>query len=93
MRQLGQPGQPVEVDIWRRYPQLAHYVEEAERLLGDTHSRGFYLKALKQLHPRYMDVWQRALGLAREQQNIRRSRGALFTRLLRTFAAEAGVAL
>jgi hypothetical protein len=38
-------------------------------------------------------VWQRALGLAREQQNIRRSRGALFTRLLRTFAAEAGVSL
>jgi hypothetical protein len=93
VRQTGQAGQPVEVDIWRRYPQLAHYVEEAERLLGDTHSRGFYLKALKQLHPRYMDVWQRALGLAREQQNIRRSRGALFTRLLRTFAAEAGVAL
>ena len=84
---------PIEVDLWRRYPDLAHHVEEAERLLGDAHSRGFYLKALKQLFPAYMDVWQRALGLAREQQNIRRSRGALFTRLLRTFAAEAGVTL
>ena len=40
-----------------------------------------------------IDCWQRALGMAREQPNIRRSRGALFTRLLRTFAAEAGVEL
>jgi hypothetical protein len=80
-----------EVDIWRKYPDLAHYVEEAEQLLGDTHSRGFYLNALKRLHPGHMGVWQRALGVAREQTNIRRSRGALFTRLLRTFAAEAGI--
>lgn len=79
--------------MWKRYPELAHYVEEAEALLQDSHSRGFYLKALKQLHPKYLDIWQRALGLAREKQNIRRSRGALFTRLLRTFAAEAGVML
>ena len=82
-----------EVDLWRRYPEIAHYVEEAEQLLGDTHSRGFYLKALKRLHPGHVGIWQRALGLAREQTNIRRSRGALFTRLLRTFAAEAGVTL
>ena len=87
------PTPTTDVDIWRRYPEIAHYVEEAEQLLGDAHSRGFYLKALKQLHPQYMDVWQRALGLAREQQHIRRSRGALFTRLLRTFAAEAGVSV
>jgi hypothetical protein len=77
--------------MWRKYPELAHYVEEAEQLLGDTHSRGFYLKALKRLFPGHMGVWQRALGLAREQANIRRSRGALFTRLLRAFAAEEGV--
>jgi hypothetical protein len=89
----GRTGRPVEVDIWRRYPELAHHVEEAEQQLGDAHSRGFYLKALKQLYPGHMDLWRRALGLAREQQNIRRSRGALFTRLLRTFAAEAGVSL
>jgi hypothetical protein len=81
------------VDIWKWYPEIAYYVEEAEALLGDAHSRGFYLKALQRLHPGHMGVWQRALGLAREQQNIRRSRGALFTRLLRTFAAEAGVTL
>lgn len=82
-----------ELDIWKKYPELAHHVEEAERLLGDQHSRGFYLTALKRLYPGHMDIWQRALGLAREQQNIRRSRGALFTRLLRTFADEAGVRL
>ena len=82
-----------EVDMWRKYPELAHFVEEAEQLLGDTHSRGFYLKALKRLHPGHMGVWQRALGVAREQPTIRRSRGALFTRLLRTFAAESGVEL
>ena len=40
-----------------------------------------------------MDVWQRALGLARERRMFCCSRGALFTRLLRTFAAEAGVTL
>jgi hypothetical protein len=79
--------------MWRKYPELAHYVEEAEQLLGDTHSRGFYLKALKRLHPGHLGIWQRALGTAREQTNIRRSRGALFTRLLRTFASEAGVEL
>jgi hypothetical protein len=82
-----------EVDVWRKYPEFAHYVEEAETLLGDRHSRGFYITALKRLYPRYMDLWQRALTLAREQQRIRRSRGALFTRLLRTFAEEAGVEL
>jgi hypothetical protein len=31
--------------------------------------------------------------VAREQTKIRRSRGALFARLLRTFAGEAGVEL
>jgi hypothetical protein len=82
-----------QADIWKRYPEIAHYVEEAEALLGDTHSRGFYIKALQRLYPGHMGIWQRALGLAREQQRIRRSRGALFTRLLRTFAAEAGVPL
>jgi len=93
LAQNGETGPTPHVDIWRKYPELAHYVEEAERLLGDAHSRGFYLKALKRLHPGHMGVWQRALGMAREQTNIRRSRGALFTRLLRTFAAEAGVDL
>jgi len=82
-----------EVDMWRKYPEIAHFVEEAEHLLGDTHSRGFYLKALKLLYPAHMGVWQRAMGVAREQTNIRRSRGALFTRLVRTFAAEVGVEL
>ncbi|HEX2035536.1 MAG TPA: hypothetical protein VHS99_15270 [Chloroflexota bacterium] len=85
------PGE--EIDIWRKYPEIAHFVEEAETFLGDRHSRAFYVKALRRLYPGYMDVWQRALGLAREQQHIRRSRGALFTRLLRTFAAEAGLTL
>lgn len=80
-----------EVDVWRKFPEFAHYLEEVENLLGDRHSRGFYINALKRLYPGHMDIWQRALMLAREQQNIRRSRGALFTRLLRTFAEEAGV--
>ena len=88
-RGASEPG----VDLWQRFPQFAHYVEEAERLLQDRHSRGFYVMALKKLYPQHMAVWQRALTAAREQTNIRRSRGALFTRLLRTFAAEAGVAL
>ena len=78
-------------DIWKSFPEFAHYVEEAETLLQDRHSRGFYVTALKKLFPQHMAVWQRALTAAREQTNIRRSRGALFTRLLRTFAAEAGV--
>ena len=82
-----------EPDIWQKYPQLAHHIEEAETLLGDSHSRGFYINALKRLYPGHMAIWQRALGLAREQKQIRRSRGALFTRLLRTFASEAGVSL
>jgi hypothetical protein len=82
-----------EPDIWVKYPELAHHIEEVESLLGDRHSRGFYITALKKLYPQHMGLWQRALGLAREQTNIRRSRGALFTRLLRTFAAEAGVPL
>jgi hypothetical protein len=88
-RGASEPG----VDLWQRFPKFAHYVEEAERLLQDRHSRGFYVTALKKLYPQHMAVWQRALTAAREQTNIRRSRGALFTRLLRTFAAEAGVAL
>ena len=51
------------------------------------------MTVLKKLYPQHMPVWQRALTVAREQTKIRRSRGALFARLLRTFAAEAGVAL
>lgn len=89
----GNGARPVEVDIWKKYPEFAHHLEEAETLLGDRHSRGFYITALKKLYPQHMGIWQRALGLAREQANIRRSRGALFTRLLHTFAAEAGVEL
>jgi hypothetical protein len=88
---LGNARPARNVDIWRDYPEFAHHVEEAESLLGDTHSRGFYIKTLKRLHPGHIGIWQRALGMAREQQHIRRSRGALFTRLLRTFAGEAGV--
>jgi hypothetical protein len=80
-------------DLWQKFPQFAHHVEEAEMLLGDQHSRGFYISALKRLYPTHMGIWQRALGAAREQKQIRRSRGALFTRLLRTFAAEAGISL
>ncbi len=82
-----------EIDIWQRFPEFAHHIEEAETQLGDWHSRGFYVNALKRLYPGHIGVWQRALGVAREQKAIRRSRGALFTRLLRTFAAEAGVSL
>jgi hypothetical protein len=80
-------------DVWRSFPEFAHFVEEAETLLQDRHSRGFYVTALKVLYPQHMPVWHRALTAAREETKIRRSRGALFTRLLRTFAAEAGVAL
>jgi hypothetical protein len=79
--------------IAEKYPELAPFVDHAERLLGDRHSRGFYVTALRHLHPAHMDVWHRALGLAAEQppETIRRSRGALFNSLLRSFAAAAGV--
>lgn len=74
---------------------FAPFIEQAERVLGDRHSRGFYVTALRRLHPDHMHVWHRALGLASEQppETIRRSRGALFTSLLRSFATAAGVAL
>ena len=78
-----------------KYPELVPFVDQAERLLGDRHSRGFYVTALRRLHPDHMHVWHRALGLASEQppETIRRSRGALFNSLLRSFAAAAGVTL
>ena len=89
----GQAAPDVWPDVWKSFPEFAHYVEEAETLLQDRHSRGFYVTVLKKLYPQHMPVWLRALTVAREQTKIRRSRGALFARLLRTFAAEAGVAL
>lgn len=75
--------------------ELAPFIEHAERVLGDRHSRGFYVTALRRLYPDHMPVWHRALGLAAEQapETIRRSRGALFTSLLRSFAGAAGVSL
>jgi hypothetical protein len=78
-----------------KYPELVSFIDHAERMLGDRHSRGFYVTALRRLHPDHMHVWHRALGLASEQapETIRRSRGALFASLLRTFAAAAGVTL
>lgn len=78
-----------------KYPELVPFIDHAERMLGDRHSRGFYVTALRRLHPDHMHVWYRALGLASEQapETIRRSRGALFASLLRTFAAAAGVTL
>ncbi len=77
------------------HPDFAPFLERAEQLLGDRHSRGFYVTALRRLYPDHMDVWQRALGLAAEQapETIRRSRGALFNSLLRTFAQGAGISL
>jgi len=33
LAQNGETGARPHVDIWRKYPELAHYVEEAERLL------------------------------------------------------------
>lgn len=81
--------------VSENHPDFAPFLERAEQLLGDRHSRGFYVTALRRLYPDHMDVWQRALGLAAEQapETIRRSRGALFTSLLRTFAQSAGISL
>ena len=81
--------------VSENHPDFVPFLERAEQLLGDRHSRGFYVTALRRLYPDHMDVWQRALGLAAEQapETIRRSRGALFTSLLRTFAQNAGISL
>ena len=81
--------------VLENHPDFAPFLERAEQLLGDRHSRGFYVTALRRLYPDHMDVWQRALGLAAEQapETIRRSRGALFTSLLRRFAQSAGISL
>jgi hypothetical protein len=81
--------------VSENHPDFAPFLERAEQLLGDRHSRGFYVTALRRLYPDHMDIWHRALGLAAEQapETIRRSRGALFTSLLRTFAQSAGISL
>jgi len=81
--------------VSENHPDFAPFLERAEQLLGDRHSRGFYVTALRRLYPEHMDIWHRALGLAAEQapETIRRSRGALFTSLLRTFAQSAGISL
>ena len=85
------------VDLLAERPDWREQVEHAEGILGETGaSRGFYVKVLRALEAQdAMNIWERALGLAREQDaaSIRRSRGALFNTLVRRLAAEAGVAL
>ena len=85
------------VDLLTERPDWREQVEYAEGVLGETGaSRGFYVKVLRALEAQdAMNIWDRALGLAREQDaaSIRRSRGALFNTLVRRLAAEAGVAL
>lgn len=87
---------PRRRDLLESHPEWRPYVERAEQVLDDTHSRGFYIKALRALAAAdALSIWERALGLAREQraERIRRSRAALFTALLKQFAREAGIRL
>lgn len=85
------------VDLLTERPDWREQVEYAEGVLGETGaSRGFYVKVLRALEAQdAMNIWDRALGLAREQDaaSIRRSRGALFNTLVRRLAAEAGVTI
>ena len=85
------------VDLLAERPDWREQVEHAEGVLGETGaSRGFYVKVLRALDAQdAMNIWDRALGLAREQDaaSIRRSRGALFNTLVRRLAAEAGVTI
>ena len=85
------------VDLLVERPDWREQVEHAEEVLGETGaSRGFYVKVLRALEAQdAMNIWERALGLAREQDaaSIRRSRGALFNTLVRRLAAEAGVTI
>ena len=85
------------VDLLAERPDWREQVEHAEGILGETGaSRGFYVKVLRSLEAQdAMNIWERALGLAREQDaaSIRRSRGALFNTLVRRLAAEAGVTI
>ena len=85
------------VDLLAERLDWREQVEHAEGVLGETGaSRGFYVKVLRALEAQdAMNIWERALGLAREQDaaSIRRSRGALFNTLVRRLAAEAGVTI
>ena len=85
------------VDLLAERPDWREQVEHAEGILGETGaSRGFYVKVLRSLEAQdAMNIWERALGLAREQDtaSIRRTRGALFNTLVHRLAAEAGVTL
>ena len=85
------------IDLLAERPDWRQQVEHAEGVLGETGaSRGFYVKVLRSLEAQdAMNIWERALGLAREQDaaSIRRSRGALFNTLVRRLAAEAGVTI
>ena len=85
------------VDLLAERPDWREQIEHAEGVLGETGaSRGFYVKVLRSLEAQdAMNIWDRALGLAREQDaaSIRRSRGALFNTLVRRLAAEAGVTI
>ena len=85
------------IDLLNERPDWRAQVELAEGVLGESgDSRGFYVKVLRALEAQdAMNIWERALGLAREQDaaSIRRSRGALFNVLVRRLAAEAGVTI
>ena len=65
------------VDLLAERPDWREQVEHAEGILGETGaSRGFYVKVLRSLEAQdAMNIWERALGLAREQDaaSIRRT--------------------
>jgi len=64
--------------------------EDIAKTLGDYHSWGFF-----HLVVRYCpsDMIYRNLGLVKEEQNIKRNRGAMFTYLIKKDAAELGIDL
>jgi len=64
--------------------------EDIAKTLGDYHSWGFF-----HLVARYCpsDMIYRNLGLVKEEQNIKRNKGAIFTYLIKKDAAELGIDL
>ena len=88
------PDSLTDERLCQSHPGLAHYVFEAERKLGDSHSRAGFLNLALQLDRRgaLTAIWPRALGLTTEQKNAR-NRGALFRATVKRLCTEQGIDL
>ena len=90
---LGRRTGPVGKGIQDKKQEVKPLAEAAARRLGAPESLGMFYKVLLQLYPEHCYLFEEAVKEAAAERNVRVSRSALFTHIVRRLAHEHGVQL